>query len=102
MNNIKIEKIYFCPHAPEEKCNCRKPSPKFLNEAKQEYNLNLKESWVIGDHPYDIELAQNVGCKSVYVLMGHGEKHLKEVKGKPDFIASNLFKAAQYILRNSI
>jgi len=100
-NYIRIEKIYFCPHAPEEKCDCRKPNTKFINEAKKEYKLNLKECWVVGDHPSDILMAKKAGCRSVYVLTGHGQKHIGEAKDKAEFIATNLLKAAQYILRNT-
>ena len=100
-NKIKVEKIYFCPHTPEEECECRKPSIKFIQEAVEDYKLNLRDSWVIGDHPCDAIMAKNAGCRSVYVLTGHGQKHLKEAEGKSDFIATNLLKAAQYILRNT-
>ncbi len=99
-NGIHITEIYFCPHSPEEDCECRKPNTKFVDEAKDKYDLDMKKSWVIGDHPSDIELAHRAGCRSVYVLTGHGQKHIKEMKSKPDFMASNLLKAAQYILRS--
>lgn len=97
-NNIKIEKIYFCPHTPEEECECRKPTTKFIDQARQDYNLNLNESWVIGDHPYDVIMAKNAGCSSVYVLTGHGNRHLKELEDTPAYTAENLLGAAKYIL----
>ena len=100
-NNIKIEQIFFCPHTPEEECDCRKPNSKFIDIAKQKYNLDLKKSWIVGDHPYDIEMAKNAGCRSIYVLTGHGKKHFEGAKNKADFTATNLLKAAQYILRNT-
>jgi len=97
--NIIIEKTYFCPHHPEEKCNCRKPNIKFIKEAEKEFDIDIKNSFVIGDHPYDIKLGKNAGCKTVYLLTGHGMRHKKEMEGKPDFIANNLLEAAEWILK---
>lgn len=96
---VKIEKTYFCPHKPEESCDCRKPNIKFVKQAEKEFNINLKESFVIGDHPHDIELGKKAGCKTVYLLTGHGEKHKDELIQKPDFIAKNLIEAAEWIIK---
>ena len=97
--NIKIEKTYFCPHHPDHKCDCRKPNPKFIKEAEKEFNIDLKESWVIGDHGHDIGLGKNAGCKTIYLLTGHGVKHLDDArKQNPDYIAANLKQAADYML----
>jgi D-glycero-D-manno-heptose 1,7-bisphosphate phosphatase len=99
---ITIEKVYYCPHAPEQSCDCRKPSPKFIKEAEKEFNLDLKNSFVIGDHGSDIKLAKNSGCGSVYLLTGHGKKHFEEAKKlSPDFIAENFIKAAGWISENA-
>lgn len=95
---IKIKKTYYCPHKPSDKCDCRKPSIKFLKLAEKEFNINLSESFVIGDHPHDIVMGKNAGCKAIYILTGHGEKHINELTIKPDFIAKNLVEAAKYIL----
>lgn len=97
--NIVIEKTYYCPHAPEEKCDCRKPNPTFIKQAEKEFNIDLKNSFVIGDHPRDITLGKNAGCKAIYLLTGHGEKHKQELTQKPDFTANNLLEAAQWILK---
>ncbi len=99
-NNIIIEKTFVCPHHPEEECDCRKPNIKFIKEAEKEFNLDLKNSWVIGDHPHDIGMGKNAGCKTIYVLTGHGQKHLNELKLKPDFTAGDLLEASKFILNN--
>lgn len=98
---IKVEGVYFCPHTPEDNCSCRKPNPSSINKAKQKYGIDVKSSWVIGDHPNDVLLAKNAGCRSVYVLTGHGKKHFDELKDRPDFIAENLLRAAEHIVKNS-
>lgn len=96
---IKIEKTYFCPHSPEENCNCRKPNTKFIKQAEKEFNIDLKNSFVVGDHPHDIEMGKNANCKIIYLLTGHGEKHRQKLNTKPDFIANNLLEAAKWILK---
>ncbi len=95
--DIHIKKTYYCPHLPKDHCHCHKPSPYFLNEASQQYNIDLKKSFVIGDHPHDIEMAITVGAKSVYVLTGHGKKHRDELNVQPDYLAKNIFQAAIWI-----
>lgn len=99
-DNIRIEKTFVCPHHPDEKCDCRKPTTKHIKEAEKEFNLNLKNSYVIGDHGFDIEMGKKTGCKKIFVLTGHGKKHLNELKTKPDFIAKDLLEAAKWILND--
>ena len=99
---INIQEIFFCPHTKEENCLCRKPSSYFLNIAKVKYNLDLQNSYVIGDHPSDIELAINANTNGIYVLTGHGQKHFSELKDHSSniLITSNLKTAARHILRH--
>ena len=94
---IIISHTYYCPHKKEDNCICRKPSPYFLKEAQRQYQVDLEGSFVIGDHPHDIEMAHNVEAKSIYLLTGHGEKHREELLANPNFIANNLYEAARYI-----
>lgn len=99
---ISIKKTYYCPHIPEDGCHCHKPSPYFLREAAKEYDIDLEQSFVIGDHPHDIEMAQVAGVHSVYVLTGHGNKHRNELSMMPSQIVNNIFEAALWIIRNLI
>ena len=97
-HKIKIQKTYYCPHKPEDNCDCRKPKTKFLKEAEKEYGIDLKKSYVIGDKKADVELGRNASCKSILVLTGNGRKTRKEIK--PDFIAKGLLEAARWIVKN--
>ena len=102
--NVEIKKIYFCPHAPEELCKCRKPHTKYVKEAEKEFDIDVKKSWVIGDHPHDVEMGIKSGCRSVYLLTGHGSNHAKDLELnniKPTFTAKNFLEAADFIIRNS-
>lgn len=96
-HNIKIEKTYYCPHKPEDNCECRKPKTKFLKEAEKKYGIDLKKSYVIGDKKADVELGRNASCKSILVMTGDGKKTIKEIK--PDFIAKGLLEAARWIVK---
>ena len=104
LNNqqIKIEKTFFCPHKREDNCDCMKPKTKFLKEIERNWNLDLKKSWMIGDHPSDIQFGINGGCKTIYVITGHGRKHLKELEAKgisPTKTCSNFLEAVKTILK---
>jgi D-glycero-D-manno-heptose 1,7-bisphosphate phosphatase len=101
--NIEIKKIYYCPHLPKENCDCRKPKTKFINEAAKEFDIDIKQSWVMGDRPTDIELGKNAGSKTIYLLTGYGEKHLDDLGKnniKPNFIAKDFSQATEFILKN--
>ena len=97
-HKIRIEKIYYCPHAPEHNCDCRKPKTKLLEEARGEFEINLEKSFVIGDQTADIELGKNANCRSILVLTGNGNKTKNEIKA--DFVAEDLLDAAKWILKN--
>ena len=60
-NNITIEEVYHCPHSPEENCHCRKPQTGMIEQALEQYPIDLKHSWMIGDKQSDIDLALNAG-----------------------------------------
>ena len=95
---IEIKKIYICPHDPDEGCDCRKPKTKFIIEASKEFDIDLSKSFVVGDHPCDVEMGKRSGCKSVYLLTGHGKKHKDEMVST-DFIAKNIVEAGEWILK---
>jgi D-glycero-D-manno-heptose 1,7-bisphosphate phosphatase len=97
-----IKDIFYCPHLPDDGCECRKPNPGLIVQAKDKYNIDLKHSCMVGDSAKDIECAKNAGCGlSVLVKTGNGKKAeiLLEDKGiKPDFVAENLFDAVKWIV----
>lgn len=100
-NDIKIEKTFFCPHVKEDNCDCRKPNPKFLKEIASQWDVDLESSWMIGDHPSDIQFGINGGCKTVYMITGHGERHLKNLKVnriEPNLVRSEFLNVAKEIL----
>jgi D-glycero-D-manno-heptose 1,7-bisphosphate phosphatase len=91
-----IDATYFCPHAPDHECECRKPQPGMIRQGAREHHLDLGRSFFIGDKQSDIECGRNAGVKTVLVRTGYGA----DVDGKAaDFVAPDLGKAADLILQ---
>jgi len=71
-NGIHILDTFYCPHGPESTCNCRKPRPGMIIEAKDKHNISMKDSWMIGDSESDIKAANAAGIsKTILVRSGH-------------------------------
>ena len=62
-----IDAVYMCPHAPEEHCQCRKPSPYLIQKAISEWNISAAESYMFGDKDIDVECGNNAGVKAYKV-----------------------------------
>jgi D-glycero-D-manno-heptose 1,7-bisphosphate phosphatase len=72
-HGVRFEKIYFAPEAPEEPSRGRKPSPQFLFDARDEFDIDLSQSYMIGDKLIDLECGWNAGVrKSILVRTGYG------------------------------
>ncbi|MEI6080068.1 MAG: HAD family hydrolase [bacterium] len=63
----KIKEILICPHAPEEKCPCRKPGTKLVEEVQQRYKIDMSHSYSIGDKDCDKELGQKLGGTGIKI-----------------------------------
>jgi D-glycero-D-manno-heptose 1,7-bisphosphate phosphatase len=72
-----IDGFYYCPHHPEHggKCECRKPMPGMLHAAKQDFDIDLSCSWLVGDKASDIQAGLAAGVSSILVLTGYGKEH---------------------------
>jgi D-glycero-D-manno-heptose 1,7-bisphosphate phosphatase len=100
-----IDAIYYCPHQPEAKieryrvdCDCRKPKPGMLTRAEKELNIDLKQSFIVGDKLSDIEAGKRAGCKTIMVRTGQGVEELKSNEIDCDYVANDLYDAVQHIL----
>jgi D-glycero-D-manno-heptose 1,7-bisphosphate phosphatase len=94
---IVISAVYVCPHRRTDQCECVKPNPFFLRKAAEDFQVSLRDSFVVGDHPHDVELAERAGAQGVYVCTGHGMKHLDELQGR-QVVVSDIQTAAAWIL----
>jgi len=62
-----IDGIYYCPHRPDEGCNCRKPEPGLILKASSDLGIDTAQSWMIGDNEMDLEAARRAGCRGIRV-----------------------------------
>lgn len=103
-----VDAWYYCPHHPSEgnepyrtACSCRKPGTGMVEQACQEFPVDLSASFVVGDTLCDMELAWNCGMKAVLVKTGHGMKALShmdaDTAGRLDYIAADLLDASEWI-----
>lgn len=90
---IFVDDIKICFHDSKENCQCRKPRPGMLLEAARERNIDLKNSYMIGDRHSDVEAGIAAGCKTI--LIGEGD-HSANVS--PDYKFESLFEAAKLII----
>ncbi len=98
-SGIKIEKIYHCPHKPADKCECRKPGIKMIEDVKRDFQIDLEKSWFIGDSDVDMQLSQRIGCSGVCLLTGHGVNRLESIrKTNPKYIAADFMQAAKFVV----
>lgn len=98
--NLIMDDIFFCPHHPDERCQCRKPNVGMLMQAQKKHHLDLKQCIVIGDNESDIQWGINGGMKTILVLTGYGKKTLMKGKIKPDCVVRSLPYAVKWILKN--
>ncbi|HBF33059.1 TPA: hypothetical protein DDW35_00710 [Candidatus Sumerlaeota bacterium] len=94
----KIDKVYYCPHNITEDCECRKPSGSMVFRAQEDLNLDLTNSYFIGDRSTDVEAGRRAGVKTILVRTGRGGKDGEYHGAEPDYVASNLIEAAQWVL----
>ena len=102
--NVRFEKIYMAPEAPDTPSRGRKPSPQFLLDARDEFGVNLSESFIIGDKLIDLECGWNAGVKkSILVRTGYGAELEQNSPDKlsPAVVVDNLHAALAFILKTS-
>ena len=94
-----VDGIEVCYHAGEshgDPCDCRKPKPGMLFRAADSHGIDLKRSFLIGDRWRDVDCADAVGCRSVFIDHGYDE-HLRQ---KPDFTVASFSEAVATVLQN--
>ncbi len=108
---VYIDRLYYCPHHPDKgfegerpeykiECECRKPKPGMLYQAAADMNIDLSESWMIGDGKHDIGAGKAAGCKTILLVgedsdtdVGADEKEFGQ-----DFTCDSLAKAVDKVL----
>lgn len=92
-SGVEISKTYFCPHEPADNCECRIPKTGMIKQLLADYpDLDLSNSWVIGDRLSDVGLARAIGSRMILVDMA--DKYTDETT---EYVARDLLDAAQII-----
>jgi len=111
-NGAYIDDLYYCPHHPQKgfigevkelkiNCECRKPKSGMLKMAAEDYNIDLKKSWIIGDRYADIKAGNKEGCQTILLKTGHAGNDKNNYKNlEADFIFNTLNDAVDCILNN--
>ena len=89
-NNIVIQHSFYCPHNRNLDCNCKKPALGMIEQCMTNYDVDLKNSFFIGDSEVDVLLGKSVGMKTIAVRQYFGTE-------APDFYAENLLEAIEYV-----
>ncbi len=98
----RIDRVMYCPHRPDEHCDCRKPRPGMLLTAAKELDVKLSQSYLVGDAETDMQAAREAGCHRYLVLTGRGRRQLMRclIHGERGFVLKlNLRMAVEDILR---
>ena len=88
-----VDAIYYCPHHPDDNCECRKPKPKMLFQAAADLAIDLSQSYAIGDSEMDAELARQAGCKAGI--------RIGELGNTGDWVAASLRDAVHWVIQQT-
>ncbi len=101
-HRAKVDAFYYCPHAPEHGCDCRKPRTRLFEQAREEWNIEFGSSAVVGDRAIDVQAGRTLGLLTALVPpRGHEEEvrnEMKELGQYADIEAATFAAAAGRIL----
>ena len=104
-DGVTLDGLYFCPHHPDDRCNCRKPARGMVDRALAELHVDLSRAYVVGDSARDVELARQVGAKGLLVMTGpSGAEALADLTARdlsPDHVAEDLSQAVEWIIAHA-
>jgi len=98
-SGVLLDGIYYCPHAPEKHCRCRKPETLLGEQIIKEHGVDPAASFMIGDKRADVEFGRRLGMKTILVRTGNGRHHLRKYADQlhPDRVAANILNGAKWI-----
>lgn len=104
-DGVTLDGLYFCPHHPDDQCNCRKPARGMIDRALTELQVDLSRAYLIGDSARDVELARKVGVQGILVMTGpSGAEALADLTARdlsPDHVAEDLTRAVDWIVAHA-
>jgi D,D-heptose 1,7-bisphosphate phosphatase len=109
LQGTTIDAIYYCPYLADGaipkyrvESDMRKPKPGMILKAADDLNINLKQSWMIGDSQKDVDAGINAGCRTILIDSPDRQRSQNPDASKPDFFAVNLKEAANIIKQNKL
>jgi D-glycero-D-manno-heptose 1,7-bisphosphate phosphatase len=90
-----ITGTYFCPHAPDHGCECRKPRPGMIWQAARDHHIDVARSFFVGDKESDLECGRNAGVRTILVRTGYGQK---ADSTQTEYVAEDLAQVVEIIL----
>jgi D-glycero-D-manno-heptose 1,7-bisphosphate phosphatase len=95
----RIDALFYCPHAADDHCECRKPKTGMVEEISRRFSIELHQVYAIGDALRDMQAFASAGCKPILVRTGKGEETLTQGNLPPNvLVMDDLATAAQYII----
>jgi histidinol-phosphate phosphatase family protein len=95
---ITFAGFYYCPHLPNDDCNCRKPKQGMIIDAAKEMQIDLSVSWMVGDILNDVEAGKRAGCRTILINNGNETEWLLSYERTPERECQTINEAAEYIL----
>jgi len=96
-----VDAIYFCPHHPDDGCDCRKPKPTLLLQAAKDMGIALEMSYMIGDDAKDVKAGKAAGCRTVWLTVDPSQAENKQQHQLPDHIAGSLYEAVKWVIEDA-
>jgi D-glycero-D-manno-heptose 1,7-bisphosphate phosphatase len=95
MQALPLDEIHVCYHDNADKCHCRKPEPGFLLDAAKNHDIDLSQSFMIGDRAKDIEAGLRANCKTIWLNGNYEEEKPQQY----DYQVNSLMQAADWIIK---
>jgi len=96
-HGVLLDGVFFCPHAPEDECDCRKPKPGLMEQAITALGFDPAESIMIGDKQADMGVGRATGATTILVRTGKGAEHEERCRDSADHVTDDLQGAADVI-----
>ncbi len=99
-NKSGVEGVYYCAHRNEDNCSCRKPKAGLIKKAIAGRDIDIKNSFFVGDTIRDIQTARAAGCRSILIFSGQESPENRDSwPVQPDYVFSDLYQAAKFIIQ---
>lgn len=95
-SELPVDDVFVCYHQDSDNCDCRKPKPGMILQGARKHNVDLAESFMVGDRWRDVEAGQNAGCRTVFIDGGYEERQPARIA---DTRVNSLKEATNWILQ---